>query len=154
LLRSELDLGDLNGRFAKLGVRRQRRLLLALENDAPIGFALAEVSSPGLNLYEALSSFRIFVLAAGAHVGDEVRASLLSALLPIYRQSGRRLARGIIDPRDADSFRRLGIVLDDKQSMCWTAHRSIHQRFAEHVNRFFERLEARRHRHVKETHLG
>src|SRR5207302_2935263 len=89
LTRYALQLGELNRRFADVGLYRRRRVLLAMRRNVCLGFALAEVSSPGLNLSEALSAFRIFVTDEGRPSEDNVRRALLAAVLPIYRNADR-----------------------------------------------------------------
>ena len=73
LTRGALQLSALNRRFGALGLYRRRRVLLAMRRNVCLGFALAELSSPGLNLSEALSAFRIFVTDEGRAVDDDVR---------------------------------------------------------------------------------
>ena len=98
LLRSDdltsntLQLSGLNRRFGDVGLYRRRRVLLAMRRNVCLGFALAELSSPGLNLSEALSAFRIFVTDEGQAAQDSVRRALMAAVVPIYRNAGRTLA--------------------------------------------------------------
>ncbi|MGZ3404988.1 MAG: PilZ domain-containing protein, partial [Polyangia bacterium] len=96
LTRQTLQLSELNKRFGALGLYRRRRVLCAMRKNVCLGFALAELSSPGLNLSEALSAFQIFVTNEGQADADRVRRSLLQAVLPIYRHAGRPIARGLI----------------------------------------------------------
>jgi hypothetical protein len=133
LHRGGLQLGELNAEFRALGLERRRRVLVATANSRLLGFALLEISSPGLNLYEALSSFQIVVTSAGMSRAQNVRASLLSAAMPIYRQSGRMTARGLLPLQEADAYRELGLTLDEKHSMRWTCHRSLWRQFSDHV---------------------
>lgn len=137
LLASGLRLEEVERSYREAGVARRRRVLLARRSGVPVGFALAEISSPGLNLSEALSSFRLFVLPAGEARKQSVRRALLDAALATYAESGRPMARCLIDPPEAPDFVALGIELDAGQSACWTSHRSQLRPFADHMRRLF-----------------
>jgi hypothetical protein len=145
LLRSALNLSELNASFKKVGLQRRRRVLLALRQDLPLGFALAEVSSPGLNLSEVLSSFRVFILPNGKERATEVRSALVSAVLPIYRQAGRLQAVGVMSPEEQGEYAALGIR-PAPPWMCWTFDCRLIPRFCEHVDRMFDAVSARRSR--------
>jgi hypothetical protein len=137
--RAHLELRDLDEAFARAGVQRRREILVAFERDRPLGFVLAELSSPGLNLYEALSSFRLYLLPAASRQRQEVRLALLDATLALYRRHGRAYARGLLPPDEARDYEALGLTLDPVTSMCWTAHRTLLQPFAEHIHRLLNR---------------
>jgi hypothetical protein len=111
-----------------------------------VGFVLAELSSPGLNLSEALSSFRVFVLPAGREVKSGVHRALLDAALAFYASAGRIMGRCLIDPSEAQDFESLGIELDKGRSICWTAHRVQLPPFTRHMRNLFARLAVRRQR--------
>ncbi len=146
LTRQTLQLSEVNKGFAALGLYRRRRVLVAMRRNTCLGFALAEVSSAGLNLSEALSAFQLFVTDAG-HAEDElVRRALLEAVLPIYRNAGRTHARGLIAAADVPTYQRLGIPVNDEQWMCWTYHRRLCPRFCDYVDRVFEVLRRRQKR--------
>jgi hypothetical protein len=136
LLRGELGLGRLNRAYARLGLYRRRRVLLALRRGVCVGFALAEVSSPGLNLSEALSLFRIHIVDAGATLAEPVHRALLVALQALYRQAGRPHAGGLVRPEAATELARLGLEPDDTW-LQWTCHRALYPRFCDHVDRLF-----------------
>jgi hypothetical protein len=145
LLRSAINLSELNSSFRKVGLQRRRRVLLALRRDVPLGFALAEVSSPGLNLSEVLSSFRVFILPNGRDSASEVRSALIIAVLPIYRQAGRLQAVGVMVSEDAAGYAELGIR-PAQPWMCWTFDSRLVPAFCEHVDRMFDAVSARRSR--------
>jgi hypothetical protein len=142
LLRSTLRLAQLNKQFARLGLYRRRRILLAMKRGVCLGFAMAEVSSPGLNLSEALSMFRIHVTSAGEMVGTDVRSALLHGVQSLYRQAGRAFAGGLIGGDEVASYARLGITPDDTW-LVWTCHRALYPRFCDYVDRLFDVLRRR-----------
>ncbi|HEX9100566.1 MAG TPA: PilZ domain-containing protein, partial [Polyangia bacterium] len=146
LTRQTLQLSELNRSFSELGLYRRRRVLMAMRRNVCVGFALAEVSSAGLNLSEALSAFQIFVTDAGRAEDEAVRRALLNAVLPIYRNAGRGQARGLIAPGEAPVYERLGIPVNEEQWMCWTYHRRLCPRFCDYVDRVFEVLRKRQRR--------
>jgi hypothetical protein len=146
LTRQTLQLSELNKRFAAIGLYRRRRVLCAMRKNVCLGFALAELSSPGLNLSEALSAFQIFVTDEGQSAADRVRRSLVQAVLPIYRHAGRPIARGLIAADEIADWQRLGVTVSDEVSMCWTYHRTLCARFCDHVERLFAAVERRSRR--------
>jgi hypothetical protein len=146
LTRQTLQLSGVNKGFAAIGLYRRRRVLVAMRRNTCLGFALAEVSSAGLNLSEALSAFQIFITDAGQRDDEPVRRALLNAILPIYRNAGRGQARGLIAPNEVPLYQRLGIPVNDEQWMCWTYHRRLCPRFCDYVDRVFEVLRKRQKR--------
>jgi hypothetical protein len=131
-----LRMAEVDRAFRAEGVERRRVVIAARKQGVVVGFALAELSSVGLNLSEALSSFRMFVLPEQQPRRDIHRA-LLDAVLPVYAAAGRAFARCLIDRGDGKEFEALGIELDRGTSVCWTSARSQLQPFAEHMRRSF-----------------
>jgi hypothetical protein len=144
LTRSGLSLEEIDDCFRGTGLRRRRRVLIARARGTAVGFALLEVSSIGLNLLDAVSSFRIFVLPSAEAMRADVRRALLNELLPIYASTGRRFARGLIAPAEVNEYAQLGIEVDQDQSLCWICHRTHLRPFAEHMERLQTQLMARR----------
>jgi hypothetical protein len=122
LLRDRLELSTLGELYRSFGLERRRRVLLALMGDRPVGFALAEVSSPGLNLMEGLSSFRIHLFAEAAEKAEAVGRALLAELARVYREAGRQRALGLIEEDLVTSLAALGLPVRAR-SYCWTYHR-------------------------------
>jgi PilZ domain-containing protein len=142
LLRHNLTLAPLNKQFARLGLYRRRRVLLAMRRGVCLGFALAEVSSPGLNLSEALSMFNIHVTDDGEACAQAVRAALLHAVHGLYRQAGRPFAGGLVRPSEVAGYAELGVETDDTW-LVWTCHRALYPRFCDYVDRLFDVLRRR-----------
>jgi hypothetical protein len=145
LTRSSLELPELGRAYEDLGLVRRRTVLLALRKDEPVGFALCEVSSPGINLSELLSALRLYVLpspgmdpAESTALQETVRASLLAAALGQYRAQGRSFAVALL-PEGDTSMDGLP-ALSRKQYTCWTVHSVMYRRFCEHLERLYERL--------------
>jgi len=134
-----LRLSELNQRFEKLGLHRRRQVVLAVLDHEPVGFALAEVSSPGLNLSELLSAFSIHLFPGATHRAAAVRNSLLLAVLGIYRDAGRPFAVGLVQPDELSQYQQLG-AKTTKQYRCWTCHRSMYMRYCDHVDRLLQSL--------------
>ena len=155
LTRGGLALPELSAAYRERGLQRERRVLLALRKDLPVGFALCELSSPGLNLSELLSSFHASLLpgavdgAASAERALEqqrqARAALVRAALSLYRRAGRPFAVGLFDESLGEELLSLP-ALSRKQYVCWTCHRTLYRRFCEHVDRLYEMLDADRRR--------
>ncbi len=142
LTRGALPLTELNASFGELGLYRRRAVLLALRGDEPLGFALCELSSPGMNLSELLSSFRIHLFPAAGDAEDPRREgawlALAQASVRFYRQNGRPLAVGLFEEGEAAA--RILPALGKKRYTCWTVHRSLGPRFCEYVDRLYQML--------------
>jgi hypothetical protein len=151
LTRQTLQLSELNKSFGELGLTRRRRVLCAMRRNVCLGFVLAEVSSPGLNLSEALSAFQVFVTDEGQREADDVRRALVAAVVPIYRNAGRPIARGLIAPGEIADWQRIGVAVSDEISMCWTYHRTLCAQFCDHVERLFAAVERRSRRARTQT---
>jgi PilZ domain len=144
LTRQGLHLASLDQRYLQRGAYRHRRVLAVRREARMLGYALLEISSPGLNLADALSSFRVVIFPdAPAAATQEARRALVGKAVAIYGRSGRELARCLIAPEEAAEYTALGMKLDEDTSLCWTCHRSQFQAFAEHMRVFFEELVAR-----------
>jgi hypothetical protein len=145
-----LRLDTVDAAYRREGLQRRREIIVARRDSEVLGFSLAELSSPGLNLSEAMSSFRLFVLPAGEPIRAEVHRALLDATLAFYAADGRPVGRCLIDPREQQDFEALGIELDQGRSACWTGHRVQLPPFTDHMRRLFARLATtRRRRNLK-----
>jgi hypothetical protein len=145
LTRSSLDLSDLRLAFEELGIFRRRTVLLALRKDVPVGFALCEVSSPGINLSEILSALRLVVLPStgldpveAAALAGEVRRALTNAALDLYRRNGREFAVALLP--EGDPTVGTFSAVSRKRYTSWTFHRTLYRRFCEYLDRLYERL--------------
>lgn len=130
----EWSLESLNRRYQRVGLFRQRHVLVATLCDQPVGFALADLSSPGLNLSEGLSAFRTHVLDAALGDEDRIRGALVRAVQDVYRRAGRQLVLGLVDTADVPSYERLGLSAP-AVSKCIIMHRSRFSAFRDHVGR-------------------
>jgi hypothetical protein len=134
LSRSGLTLDQVATSYRRIGLQRQRRVLVAFDDDTPVGFALAELSSVGLNLQEHFTSLRTYVLDEGRAQEAQVRGALIDAARDVYRRAGRSLFRVFFDAEDEAMYARLGIA-SQAVVMAWTCHRSLFQKFCAHLER-------------------
>jgi hypothetical protein len=141
---TRLRLTDLGGAFAAIRLHRSRAVLLAMRNGECLGFALAELGSPGLNLYELLSTFRLHVLPAGEALAQRVRQALLGGVARFYRSAGRREAHGLIACDEATAYQDLGLSVDEGTWNCWTFDYDTLLGFCAHLQQLFERLDRAR----------
>jgi hypothetical protein len=65
-------------------------------------------------------------------------------VLPLYARTGRSFARGLIPPAEVETYRGLGIAVDEAESLCWTFQRSQFRPFTEHMRRLFAMLKTMR----------
>jgi len=93
------------------------------------GFALLEISAAGLNLSELTNAFRVFTF-------DQADASAKQALLQSarrrYGEIGRTSCIALAPPDESPDFESLGFE-SSKRYTCWTWHRSLYQRFCDHI---------------------
>jgi hypothetical protein len=134
LLRSDdltsphLLLGELSKLYGEVGLERRREVLVAEKNGSFAGFALLEVSSPGLNFSELTNTFRVFVPESD----ERTRRVLVARARERYRELGFKRAIGLTDATDQDAFQIHGFE-KLKEYACWTWHRSECQGFLKHV---------------------
>ena len=145
LTRATLELGLVDAAYQPAGLFRRRVVLLALRRDQPVGFALCEISSPGLNLSELLSSMQVKLLPAALEadppIAQQVRHALMREAFSLYARAERPfvpLLKAPGEPEPAPGFE----PLERKQYACWTWHRSLLRPFNEYVDRMYELLEA------------
>jgi hypothetical protein len=144
-----LPLEGVSQSFAAAGLSRLRRVLVATRRGVCLGFALGELSSLGLNLYEILSAFRVFLWPAGEAEASAIRMALLGGLGRLYGAARRVTAHGLASSGELLDYQRLGLEIDRETWMCWTFDRKTFEGFRAHIGRLFDRLRlarARRHR--------
>jgi hypothetical protein len=121
-----LELPSLSQAYAAVGLERRRELLVASSGGKVVGGALLELSSPGLNLSQLTSSFRVFARAPAV-----TRALIVSARVR-YRELGRVRSVGLADAEQRATFEALGFVFKRRYA-CWTWHRSLFDPFCDHI---------------------
>ena len=139
LLRSEdlgarwLRLGPIHERFSAIGLERRRIVFVAHRDGVAVGAALLEWSSPGINLFEGFTTFRLFIFENGDRDGDEaiVRA-LLTPMLARVRAAGRPFLFGLVP---APVVERLPYLLrhSDHRSWSFTVRRDHLRFFLQHL---------------------
>jgi hypothetical protein len=128
LTRRHLMLDEVRKTYATLGLTRRREILIAEDAGRFVGFALLEISSPGLNLSELTNTFRVFTLDGD----DRVRRALILAARSRYRELGSERAIALAADGDEPSYEALGFV-EMRQYCCWSWHRSLYQDIFEHL---------------------
>jgi hypothetical protein len=126
---SELHLTSITERYRKIGLERRREILVVSHTERLAGFALLEVSSPGLNLSEVTSAFRVFVLDGCAGV---VAEALIRAARRRYLNLGRSHVVALVDDSMVPAFEALGFE-HFKRYALWTWHRSLYRQFHDYL---------------------
>ncbi len=143
LTKQHLLLQDLSARYAESRLDRGRRILLAIDRDRPVAFALVEHASPGFNLQEHFNSVRVhFLEPADAQKRQVLRSALLSRAIEVFHETGATLARVFLRSNEASEYAALGLK-PGSLVLEWTCHRSQFRSFTDHVHRIFEALMAR-----------
>jgi hypothetical protein len=127
------DLSEVNEDYEVMGLSRRREALVARRDGRMVGFALAEITSPGVNLSDLTSAFRVHPL-----VGDPAAVTALaSAARRYYGELGRSLAIGLDQAPDLEAWAAAGFR-KIKEYSCMTAHRSLWRRYVEFAARLYE----------------
>ncbi len=142
LTKESLRLEEVNAYYQELGLERKRRILMAVDKDVLVGFALVEISSPGLNFSELLSTFRTFVIRGHEFSQKEIRAALIQGSLAAYATAGRPSGVGLVAQEEFASYAALGIEID-KQYSIWTCQRALYRRFNDYAERVLKSFMAR-----------
>jgi hypothetical protein len=131
LTASRLLLQNPGSSYAALGLERSREALVAKRGGELIGFALLEISSPGLNLSELTSAVRVFSLSPR----PEIKQALIVAARRRYGTLGRKRCIVLAESGDRGLYERLGFSCL-KQYTCWTLHSSRFAEFCRHLQEF------------------
>ena len=124
-----LTLAPVSAIYRQLKLDRVREILVAESGGRMRGFALLEISAAGLNLSELTNAFRVFTF-------DQADASAKQALIQSarnrYGELGRTSCIALAPPDESSYFESLGFE-SCKRYTCWTWHRSLYQRFCDHI---------------------
>lgn len=127
------DLSQMDDAYREIGLTRRREALVARRDGRLLGFALLEISSPGINLSDITTAFRMH-----AAVNEPaVVSALAAAARRRYADLGRPLAIGLHDAPDDAAWREAGFT-HVKEYSCMTGHRSLWRRYVEFVSRLYE----------------
>ena len=146
--RTTLRLAAAEQQFARGRALPPSAHLLAMKRGVCLGFAMAEVSSPGLNLSEALSMFRIHVTSDGEALGTQrAPRALATGVQSLYRQRGALALPACSSARRGRELPRASAPrASDDTWLVWTCHRALYPRFCDYVDRLFDVLERRARR--------
>ncbi len=129
-----LSMKEVEHLYSENGLQR-RREILAFENGSSFaGFALLEISSPGLNLSELTNHFSVHVMEGGS----TTRRMLIAAARDRYRELGRKTCIALNDGEGLEDYDAMGLP-KHKDYLCWTGHRSLLRSYSEYVLRMFGR---------------
>lgn len=123
-------LADLDVEYGALGLQRRREILVYEEHGKQRGFAALEISSPGLNLSELTSSFRLFLFDSD----PEVVHALAMAAAARYAALGATRCVALGEGESSAQLQQLGFQRKKQYaSLVW--HRSTYGHYSEHVHR-------------------
>jgi hypothetical protein len=123
-----VGLEEVSRQYAAIGLERRREILVAERNGQTTGFALLEISSPGLNLSELTSCFRVYMTRSD----PQGRRALIAAARERYAQLGRASAVALAEPHELPSYQDMGME-STKRYASWTWHRSLYRHFFEYI---------------------
>jgi hypothetical protein len=125
-------LEQVNRAYERLGLYRERKVIVGERSGELVGFVLAEMSSPGLNFSELTNAASIHLLQND----PVVLRSLAGAARALYGQAGRKECIVLADEDLVPSLLDYGFT-KQKEYCRWTWHRSLWRRFYEHSVRAF-----------------
>lgn len=129
LQHNELHLEGIAERYRRIGLERRREILVVTQDGAFAGFALLEISSPGLNLSELTNAFRVFLLE---ETDEAVARALVHAARMRYMALGRSHAIAMVDDALVPVFAALGFE-QFKRYALWTWHCSLYRQFHDYL---------------------
>jgi hypothetical protein len=127
-----LMLGELNGIYGTVGLERRREIIVAERGSSFEGFALLEISSPGLNLSELTNHFTVHL----ANGGTDTRRALIAAARDRYRGLGRSTCVSLSEGDEVEDHEMMGLR-KLKEYFCWTGHRSLLRAYSNYILRLF-----------------
>jgi len=146
LLAENFDLHQLDADFGKYGLHRRRRCWVVTDQSGILAVALAELTSPGLSLFDYLNSIRIsYAHANPALPKERIIQLIISTLMPHFAERGVPALRLFIHPSEMPDYEKLGFaparVLTE-----WICHRRANRQLAEHIYGLGEALRERARR--------
>jgi ubiquinone/menaquinone biosynthesis C-methylase UbiE len=122
LWRQGLKLQNLEEEYHRVGLERRRECWVAERDGVFLGFALAEISSVGLNFSELTNTFRVY--------GEDTSAldALIRAMAARYKDLGYSHAIGLAPKAQDEAFQALGFS-KTKTYVSWTCHRSLSRQY-------------------------
>ncbi|MDH3625457.1 MAG: PilZ domain-containing protein [Myxococcales bacterium] len=130
--RERIDMREVTDSFDGLGLTRRREILVAERAGKPAGFALLEISSPGLNLSELTNAATIYCLE---HDGELIRA-LGDAARQRYGQLGYTNCILLTDEQSSEHLAGIGFV-KTKEYCHWIWHFTLLRAFYRYVSARF-----------------
>jgi hypothetical protein len=136
-----LELAEVDAAYRRVGLTRSRKVLVACRAHEPAAVALAEVSSPGINLREDFSGLRIF-FSPGLSPEDclAVTAALLDEALSLYQAKGRAAVRLFAEAAQLPLLERLALR-PEAEIREWTFRREAVPPFVEYISQMLRHIE-------------
>ncbi|MGA9522041.1 MAG: PilZ domain-containing protein [Myxococcaceae bacterium] len=138
LCRSGLWLPELAKEYRALDLVRRREVLIAERSGRRVGFAIAEISSPGLNFSDLTNSFRIHL----EEPDPAARRALAASAKALYADLGRQYCIALEEGPDLSDFEAVGFQ-KSKEYTCWTWNRSLFRAYHEYILRLYDRTGGR-----------
>jgi hypothetical protein len=127
-----LRLTEIQRLYDLSGLERRREILVAERGSSFAGFALLEVSSPGLNLSELTNHFSVHTPGED----PEAQRALILAARRRYAALGRAMCVSLSENDDFKIHEEAGLH-KLKEYLCWTGHRSLLRAYSDYVLRLF-----------------
>ncbi len=143
LLAEHFDLQQLDSDFGKYGLHRRRRCWVVTDQNGIVAVAKAEITSPGLSLFDYLNSVRIsYAHSNPALPKEKIIQLFIATLMPHFAARGVPAIRLFIHPSEMPDYEKLGFaparVLTE-----WICHRRANRQLAEHIYGLGEGLRER-----------
>jgi hypothetical protein len=114
--------------YEKIGLERRQKFLGVYRSGELVGYSALEISSPGLNLSELTSAFRVFMNTSD----PEALSILIRSSSNYYKSLGYRNVIALVSDDDVAKFEALGFE-QFKRYTFWTWHQSLCRQFHEYI---------------------
>lgn len=93
-------------KFKQIGLLRDRKYLVALQGTEIVGFAMVDISSPGISLSQIFDSFRIFVFDDNNK--DDIIAVLVGNIIGLLKENNKHYAIALAGKEDREAYQKCG----------------------------------------------
>lgn len=135
----QMLLEDLQNYYGRVGLKRNREILLAYSKDKKtVGFSIVEFGSNNQNIFSLFDNFRIYSLEKDPQIAFQIKIKLLLETFKIYFKNGIRHVTCWSD--DADLKKFASIFNQPIHVYFWIANAVRMKAFLRHLDRLHGRM--------------
>lgn len=143
LLAEHFGLAQLDEDFLKYSMHRRRRAWVLRDANGILAVALAELTSPGLSLFDYLNNIRILYAHSNPEFSKErIIDHFIATILPFFADRKAPAVRLFIEVNEMADYEKLGFA-PARVVTEWICHRRANRQLAEHIYGLGEALRER-----------